>query len=178
MTTREDMHEIDLFGTKVPNKSATVKNWLLLTRKKIWLLSLRSAKTANVLSKPFAANVKQIIKNPSLSYAKLLFNKQQDVDFAKRDYGYVGYFRKAMENSQEDGSRDLSNRNLSIKEKMTRQAMFHEGLRDYFSTSLRQINHLIQIDKNPNIELMEPKWELYKISVSFKPIGKLIDYES
>ena len=107
-----------------------------------------------------------------------MFNKQQDVDFAKRDYGYVAYFRKAMENSQEDGSRDLSNRNLSIKEKMTRQAMFHEGLRDYFTASLRQINHLIQIDQKPNLELTEPKWELYKISVSFKPIGKLIDYES
>ena len=107
-----------------------------------------------------------------------MFNKQQDVDFAERDYDYVAYFRKAMENSQEDGSRDLSNRNLSIKEKMTRQAMFHEGLRDYFTASLRQINHLIQIDQKPNLELTEPKWELYKISVSFKPIGKLIDYES
>ena len=103
-----------------------------------------------------------------------MFNKQQDVDFAKRDYGYVGYFRKAMENSQEDGSRDLSNRNLSIKEKMTRQAMFHEGLRDYFTKSLRQINHLIQIDQKPNLELTEPKWELYKISVSFQTIGKFI----
>ena len=107
-----------------------------------------------------------------------MFQKQKGVDFAEIDYGYVAYFRKAMENSREDGSRDLSNRNLSIKEKMTRQAMLHEGLRDYFTASLRQINHLIQIDQKPNLELTEPKWELYKISVSFKPIGKLIDYES
>ena len=96
------------------------------------------------------------------------------MDFAEIDYGYVAYFRKAMENSREDGSRDLSNRNLSHKEKLTRQTMFNEALRDYFSVSIREINNLTHIDQKPNLELTEPKWELYKISVSFKPIGKLI----
>ena len=34
-------------------------------------------------------------------------------------------------------------------------------------TFLRQINHLIQIDEKPNLELKEPRWEIYKISISF-----------
>ena len=114
------------------------------------------------------------MKNSPSSYAKLLFQKQKGVDFAEIDYGYVAYFRKAMENSQEDGSRDLSNRNLSHKEKLTRQTMFNEALRDYFTPSIRQISHLSHIDQQPNLELTEPKWELYKISVSFQTIGKFI----
>ena len=88
-------------------------------------------------------------------------------DYVDRDYGYVAYLRKAADYTIENECRDQ-------KERRNLNAKYHEGLRDYFSASLRQINHLIQIDKNPNIELMEPKWELYKISVSFKPIGKLI----
>ena len=97
-----------------------------------------------------------------------MIQKQEDVDMAGRNYGYVGYLRKAMDNTGEHCPRP----DLPVKEKRIRQTMFHEGLRDYFSTSLRQINHLIQIDQRPNIELMEPKWELYKISVSFEAISK------
>ena len=87
----------------------------------------------------------------------------------KRDYGYIAYLRKSMDNTPEHGGRDLSGRDLSGKEFRIRQTMFHEGLRDYNTASLRQINHLIQIDQRPNLELMEPKWELYKISISFLP---------
>ena len=49
---------------------------------------------------------------------------------------------------------------------------YDEAERDYFTASLRQINHLIQIDEKPNLEMMEPRWELYKISISFQHIGK------
>ena len=80
---------------------------------------------------------------------------------AKRDYGYVDYFRKAIDNTREHREH--------VKEIKIRQTMYHEGLRDYFTASIRQINHLIHIDQNPNLELMEPKWELYKVSISFRP---------
>ena len=107
-----------------------------------------------------------------LSFGKLLLQKQKDVDLAERDYRYVPYLRKATDNTRdvtrEHGGRDISGRDLSIKEKMTREIMYHEGLRDYFTASLRQINHLIQFDQKPNLELMEPKWELYKVSISFQ----------
>ena len=102
-----------------------------------------------------------------LSYAQLSIQKQIDVDPAEIDYGYVAYLRKSADNTWEHG-RDLSGRDLSLKEKRIRQTMFHEGQRDYFTASLRQINHLIQFDQQPNLELMEPKWELYKISISFQ----------
>ena len=39
--------------------------------------------------------------------------------------------------------------------------------------SLKQINHLIQFDRQPNRELTETKEELYKISVSFPVTGKM-----
>ena len=98
-----------------------------------------------------------------------MIRKQIDVDNTETDYGYIAYLRKAMDNTGWDHrDRDLTGRGLSEKEKRIRQTMFHEGLRDYFTDSLRQINHLIQIDQKPNLELMEPKWELYKVSISFQ----------
>ena len=45
----------------------------------------------------------------------------------------------------------------------------HEAQRDYTTPSLRNINHLVQIDEKPNQELKEPRCEIYKISISFKP---------
>ena len=104
--------------------------------------------------------------------------KQDGLDFAERDYGYVAYFRKATDETPEYGDRFLTGAphpavgDISIKEKRVRLTMYHEGLRDYFTPSLRQINHLIQFDQKPNLELMEPKWELYKVSISFELISK------
>ena len=56
----------------------------------------------------------------------------------------------------------------SEKELILQTVKFHEGERNCFTPSLRQINHLIQLDGKPNLELLEPKWELYKISISFQ----------
>ena len=47
-----------------------------------------------------------------------------------------------------------------------------ESKRDYFTASLRPIQHLIQIFQNPDLELAEPSWELYKVSISFQFICK------
>ena len=85
-------------------------------------------------------------------------NKQVDLNPIEKDYSYIEYFRKAMMNDTDPCS----------KEKKLQYVKYHEGIRDYSTPSLRQINHLIQIDEKPNLEIMEPKWELYKISISFQ----------
>ena len=84
--------------------------------------------------------------------------KQLDSNPIEKDYAYIEYFRKSMMNIKDPAE----------KERILQHVKFHEGERDYFSPSVRQINHLIQIDEKPNLELMEPKWELYKISISFQ----------
>ena len=76
----------------------------------------------------------------------------------EKDYSYIEYFRKAMMNETDPCK----------KEDTLQLVKFYEAERDYYTPSLRQINHLIQIDEKPNLELMEPKWELYKISISFQ----------
>ena len=103
----------------------------------------------------------------------LLHRKQLDLDPAAKDYGYIEYLRKPM-TTVADSDSD------SHKQTLLNFVMFQESKRDYFTASLRQVNNLIQIDEKPNLEFMEPKWELYKISISFQPIGKfriLMDLE-
>ena len=88
--------------------------------------------------------------------------KQQHIDPTEQDYGYINTFRKAMI-VQPDPRR---------KEIMSNILKWQESKRDYFTASLRPIKHLIQIDQKPNMELEEPRWELYKVSISFQPIRK------
>ena len=92
-----------------------------------------------------------------LSYGKLMWAKQDDLDPAERDYGYIEYLRKSLENSPDP----------SLEVGLIQLIKSNEGRRDYYTPSLKQINHLIQIDQKPDLELLEPKWELYKISISF-----------
>ena len=93
-----------------------------------------------------------------ISYGDFLSDKQRNLNPIEANYSYIEYYRKAMMNHTDPGAK--LTKLLVLK--------YHEGRRDYFSPSLRQINHLIQIDEKPNLELMEPKWELYKISISFQ----------
>ena len=98
----------------------------------------------------------------------MLAQKQQVFDPASRDYGCIEYLQKSIP--------DVEN---SLKESVLCQIKFLESERDYFTVSLRQVNHLIQIGE-PNLELSEPKWELYKVSISFQQICKfnnLIDLD-
>ena len=85
------------------------------------------------------------------------------------DYEYIEYFRKAM--ATLEAMANLPD--PSIKLKMANFLKYHEAMRDYFSPSLKQINHLIQFDENPNVELKEPRWEIYKVSLSFKGKGRI-----
>ena len=89
-----------------------------------------------------------------------LNRKQHNLEPAARDYGYIEYLRRSLMDTA-DNSKDSISRLIKL----------HESERDYFTASLRQVNHLIQIGK-PNLELMEPKWELYKLSISFEQICK------
>ena len=87
--------------------------------------------------------------------------KQINVHPAEKDYGYIKYLRQSLEMAPQ-----------SHPPRSEALIWLGEAQRDYFTESLRQINHLIQIDQKPNLELMEPRWELYKISISFQHIGK------
>ena len=97
-----------------------------------------------------------------LSYGLQQNDKQDHKDRGKKDYGHIDAFRKSMIN-ETDPRR---------KEDMLNQLKHYESERDYFTASLRPINHLLQIDQNPNLELAEPRWELYKVSISFEVISK------
>ena len=68
------------------------------------------------------------------------------------------YFQKSMENASSPEER----------ERMLYQIKFNEARRDYWTESLKSINHLVQYDEKPNTELKEPKWDLYKLTVSFQ----------
>ena len=117
-----------------------------------------------------ANHLEQFILNDShVSYGILLCDKQKELDPTAKDYSYIEYLQKSIMNLP-DGIH---------KDGMLHLNKFHESSRDYYTASLRQVNNLIQIGK-PNLELMEPKWELYKISISFQKIRKfnnLIDLE-
>ena len=76
------------------------------------------------------------------------------------DYEYIDYYKKALENT-----RDPNERSQDLD-----RIKYHEAFRDYFAPSLRHINHLVQIDEKPNLELKEPQCQIYKISSSFQPI--------
>ena len=95
------------------------------------------------------------------SYGTHLHHKQVDVDPSERDYGYIEYFRKAMDDPEP-----------GRKEMMFTKVKYHEGQRDFYAPCLKQINHLIHIDQKPNLDITEAKWELYKVSISFERISK------
>ena len=93
-------------------------------------------------------------------------SKEEDVkpsiEPSKRNYDYIDYYRKSYELETDPEQKELS----------FYQVLEQEAFRDYHTESLRPINNLLQIDRKPNLELTEPKEELYKISVSFQPKRK------
>ena len=50
-----------------------------------------------------------------------------------------------------------------------------EAQRDYFTGSIVEIKPLVQYDRRPN-DLKEAKWEIYKISISFKCKSSMLFY--
>ena len=92
-----------------------------------------------------------------LSYGQWLLKKQKNIKQKDRNYDYIEYYRKAYEY-------------MTIEEEkryyyfMLIQA---EAERDFHTGSIREIDHLIQFE-NPNHDLREPEWDLYKVSISFE----------
>ena len=94
-----------------------------------------------------------------------MYSKQGDTDIepSKRDFEYIEYYQKAYELEIWDARK---------KEFYHFEILEQEAFRDYHTETSRQINDLIQIGK-PNLELKEPREELYKITVShFMPKSK------
>ena len=95
-----------------------------------------------------------------------LEQRQENIPWSEKDYTYIEYYQKAYEN--EDGERNPMEKDLYLY--CFREA---EVNRYYFTGSLWQINHLIQFDSKPNLELKEPRLEIFKISLSFDRIGMI-----
>ena len=74
------------------------------------------------------------------------------------DYSYIDFHRKAYENETQP----------EMKMQYLHMLRESEARRDFHRGSLRQINHLIQFDMKPNLELNEVRCEIYKISVSLE----------
>ena len=73
------------------------------------------------------------------------------------DFDFVHYYRKAYENESIPW----------VKEHKMSSLQMAEAQRDFYTPSIKEINHLVQLDSHANTDLKESKWELYKISVSF-----------
>ena len=84
--------------------------------------------------------------------------KKYPADPAQWNYEYIEYYKKAMANSTD----------LHIKSELLGRIKHQEAYRDFYTESLRHINHLNHVDKKPNLELKEPRCEIYKISLSFR----------
>ena len=93
----------------------------------------------------------------SKKLAEKLFEQKVQGTPDQRDFEFIEYFKKAMANSTDPDE----------KRRCLVQTKVNEAQRDYFIPSLRQINHLVQIDEKP-LELKEPRCEIYKISLSFR----------
>ena len=87
--------------------------------------------------------------------------KQLYTPWSEKDYSYIDCFRKAYEN--------LTVKNPDHLHRL-RDA---EARREYWSGSLRQLNHLIQLT-TPNLDLKEARCEIYKISISFESTSEFI----
>ena len=98
----------------------------------------------------------------SVSYADHLKHKQIFKQQDQWEHGYLEYYKKALSYEPDPYERN----------RLLHRIKHHEALRDFSTPSLRQINHLIQIDEKPNLELKEPRCEIYRISLSFQEHSK------
>ena len=99
------------------------------------------------------------------SRGQSLAQKQNNIPWSDKDYSYIDFYLKAYENETEPARKIDRLHGLRTS----------EGRRDFHTGSIRQINHLIQFDPKPNLELKEARQEIYKISVSFEPKCKFVD---
>ena len=91
--------------------------------------------------------------------------QQSNIPWPEKDYSYIDFYLKAYENETEPVQKIDRLHFLRL----------NEADRDFYTGSIRQINHLIQFDPKPNLELKEVRQEIYKISVSFEPNCKFLN---
>ena len=91
-----------------------------------------------------------------------MLQKQIHIPWLHKDYSYIDFFQKAYENETR----------LPLKMTYLHTLRICEAEKDFHTGSIRQINHLIQFDPKPNLELKEAVKEIYKISISFEPKRK------
>ena len=89
---------------------------------------------------------------------------QGKISWANKDFTYIDLYRKSFEYETDPEK----------KTRLLYTLRAAEARRDFFIGSLKPINHLIQFDQKPNLNLKEVQSEIYKISVSFEPKRKLV----
>ena len=90
--------------------------------------------------------------------------RQENISWANKDYTYIDFYKKSYEYATDP----------ETKQKNLYSLRDAEARRDFYTGSLKPINHLIQFDQEPNLDLKEVRREIYKISVSFEPKRKLL----
>ena len=91
-------------------------------------------------------------------------HQQIDIPWVEKDYSYIDYLEKAN-NYNNDRKKEVAILNALREEKVRR---------DYHLSSLKQINHAIQFDQTPNLDLKEVRSEIFKITINFAPISEMI----
>ena len=81
------------------------------------------------------------------------------------DFSYIEHYKKAYALTADTDPNKQPLANMIIEE---------EALKEFYTPSLKSIKPLIQLDDKPNLEIEEPQWELYKVSVSFQTTGEFM----
>ena len=74
----------------------------------------------------------------------------------QRNYNFIEYTRKAYQYESSPHE----------KEKALKFIRFEEAVRDYYTGQITEIRNCVQFDQRPS-DLREPRWDIYKISLSF-----------
>ena len=82
------------------------------------------------------------------------------------DWSYLEYMRKAVENETDPDQ----------KIGLLHSLRHCEATREIYTSSIKQLNSLIQFDPEPN-QMTEAKVELYKVTISFQPGGNKISMQ-
>lgn len=91
--------------------------------------------------------------------------RQGNISWENKDYTYIDLYKKSYEYESDPATKKTTRLYVLRAE---------EARRDYHTGSLKSINHLIQFDQEPNLDLKKVRVEIYKITVSFIPKRKLL----
>ena len=89
---------------------------------------------------------------------------QVHIPWQNKDFTYIDLYKKSYEYHTDPEE----------KQNVLYVLRSSEALRDFHIGSLKQINHLIQFDNKPNLDLKQARSEIFKISVSFDFRRKIV----